>query len=915
MSQYSVGSRWWKIDFHVHTPESKDFGHGDAAQKNATARDWLKSAMRAGLDAVVVTDHNTGMFVDPLKVELKRISVERPDWYRPLVIFPGVEITVANAGERIHVLAILDPEKDSASVMALLGKCDITDNFGDDENGYTSDSVENVVKAIAESGGIPILAHVDAARGVLQNRTSLSLHLKKWLPTIPAMQVVREVTMTSHEDRQIIEKIAQVGGSDAHVIEDIGSQFSWVKMGRATISALELALHDNSFCVRQGTAADPNSDPSFYIRNVTISKLRRCGRGPFGPLTVDFSPHLTSLIGGRGTGKSTVLECLRHVFQQIPEKSSLPNVVARLREFRAGMFIDGSEISVEFCFHGSLYRLEWSFQDDQLGLQEFSEADRLWHPVETGDIVTRFPIGVYSQKQLYELANDPRGLLAIVDRSDSVNREEWGRRWELKRSEYLQLCVRARELRNRLRSLSPIATQIGDLDKKISEYQSKGYGNILKRMAHYSQQSQGLCIESDLKAAATGIREQAELLTVPDFPDDLFLENDVASNEVRAQFSSFKAKVVSSLKVIVEATKNIENAADEYRKEVDSGEWANGRKQCEAEYEAKALELKAQGDTFNPDLYGRWVAERSRLSAEYAKFDALQQEQKQVLTNMHSALANLEEMRRELWRKRAAFIEAVIGGNPYVRMSVLPFGDMSRLEEDVRNILGLDGDKFATSLYLADERKGILSELINWKEQDLPVDCLPEKISEMKKVIWKGVHGESIGYQLAFSKRLQAIYESNPSAINEISAYWPEDKLEVKYVVDGVPQSLENGSAGQKSAAILAFLLSYGTDPLVLDQPEDDLDNALIMELVVSQMHLNKQKRQLIIATHNPNIVVNGDSEQVCVMKFVNGLITTDGQAAMDDIGVRRGICTIMEGGAEAFRKRYARMNVERLVV
>lgn len=434
-------------------------------------------------------------------------------------------------------------------------------------------------------------------------------------------------------------------------------------------------------------------------------------------------------------------------------------------------------------------------------------------------------------------------------------------------------------------------------------------------MAHYTQQSQGLCIESDLRDAATGIRGQAELLTVPDFPDDLFLENDAASNEVRAQFSSFKSKVLSSLKAIVEATKNIENAADEYRKGVDSGEWANGRKQCAAEYEAKALELKARGDTFNPDLYGRWVAERSRLSAEYAKFDALQQEQKQVLANMHSALANLEEMRRELWRKRAAFIEAVIGGNPYVRMSVLPFGDMSRLEEDVRNILGLDGDKFATSLYLADEKKGILSELINWKEQDLPVDCLPEKISEMKKVIWKGVHGEPIGYQLAFSKRLQTIYESNPSAINEISAYWPEDKLEVKYVVDGAPQSLENGSAGQKSAAILAFLLSYGTNPLVLDQPEDDLDNALIMELVVSQMHLNKQKRQLIIATHNPNIVVNGDSEQVCVMKFVNGLITTDGQAAMDDIGVRRSICTIMEGGAEAFRKRYARMNVERLVV
>lgn len=905
-----VGSRWWKIDFHVHTPASKDFGQGDAEQKNATAEEWIKSAMLAELDAVVVTDHNTGAFVDPLKKALSRIDSEHPDWYRPLTIFPGVEITIADAGSRIHVLAVLDPASDTNSVMALLGKCGIISDFGDDENCYTGTSVVEVVKAIAESGGIPILAHVDAERGVLHGKTSLSLDLKKWLPSVPAMQVVNSVDMTSKDDKRIVEQIAHVEGSDAHVLKDIGSRFSWIKMGHLTISALQLALHDGLFCVKPGSLPDPNSEPPFYIRKVTLVNLKRCGRGAFGPKTIAFSQHLTSLIGGRGTGKSTVLECLRYAFRQVPEESSLPNVVKRLKKFEEGMFSEESKIVAEFCFHGSLYRLEWSSPDADEVLLEFSNADGEWKPVECGDIAKRFPIGIYSQKQLFELANDPRGLLAVVDRSDFVNKEEWNRRWELKKSEYLQSCVRARELRNRLRSVKTLATQIGDLDKKIGEYQSKGYGHLLKRMALYSQQCQGLDVEKGVRDVAIDIRDQLTAVAMPEFPEGLFQDGDEPSKKVRELFAAFKGKVSSALATIVEATKSVELAADEYRKGIEGGEWADGKKKCEAAYEAKALELKAQGDTFDPELYGRWVAERSRLAAEYAKLNVLQQEQTQVLENIRSSLAGLEEMRHELCQKRAAFIDSVIGGNKYVRISVLPFGDMSRIEADIRRILGMDGDTFAASLYLEDEEKGLLSGLINWQKLQCPVNDLPKKIQEVKRVIWRGVHGEAIGYQAAFAKRLQVTYEGNPSAINELSAYWPEDKLEVKYVVDGKAQLLETGSAGQKSAAILAFLLSYGTDPLLLDQPEDDLDNALIMELVVKQMHLNKQKRQLIIATHNPNIVVNGDSEQICVMRYVNGQISTDVQASLDDVHVRDRICTIMEGGAEAFHKRYARMNI-----
>jgi ABC-type cobalamin/Fe3+-siderophores transport system ATPase subunit len=139
--------------------------------------------------------------------------------------------------------------------------------------------------------------------------------------------------------------------------------------------------------------------------------------------------------------------------------------------------------------------------------------------------------------------------------------------------------------------------------------------------------------------------------------------------------------------------------------------------------------------------------------------------------------------------------------------------------------------------------------------------------------------------------------------------------LRVKYSrepASGKFEDLEKGSAGQKAAAILAFLLSHGNEPLIIDQPEDDLDNALIYDLIVTQIHKNKERRQLIIVTHNPNIVVNGDAELVHVLKFQGGQIQLDQQGGLEETAIREAICTIMEGGRQAFDKRYKRIMLEK---
>ena len=146
-----------------------------------------------------------------------------------------------------------------------------------------------------------------------------------------------------------------------------------------------------------------------------------------------------------------------------------------------------------------------------------------------------------------------------------------------------------------------------------------------------------------------------------------------------------------------------------------------------------------------------------------------------------------------------------------------------------------------------------------------------------------------------------------PQSFDRLNTWFPDDKLSIRFNDGNRFKDVSQGSAGQKASAILSFLLSYGTEPLVLDQPEDDLDNGLITSLIVTKLHENKLNRQIIVVTHNPNIVVNGDSEYVVALED-RGQINPIASGALQEISVRKNVCEIMEGGEIALQQRYKRM-------
>jgi len=152
-----------------------------------------------------------------------------------------------------------------------------------------------------------------------------------------------------------------------------------------------------------------------------------------------------------------------------------------------------------------------------------------------------------------------------------------------------------------------------------------------------------------------------------------------------------------------------------------------------------------------------------------------------------------------------------------------------------------------------------------------------------------------------------------PETLDRLDAWYPEDSLEVQYSTtsDGTRfRAIEEASPGQKTAALLAFLLSYGEEPLFLDQPEDDLDNRLIYDLIVTQLREAKVHRQVVVVTHNANIVVNGDAELVVALVARSGESQIETQGSLQESDVRETICDVMEGGREAFEQRYRRISL-----
>ncbi|MEW6246514.1 MAG: TrlF family AAA-like ATPase [Nitrospirota bacterium] len=915
------GARWWKFDFHTHTPASDDYGRGNnqAALRNLTPEDWLLGFMRAGIDCVAVTDHNSGAWIDRLKQALEELQQHHHPEYRPLFLFPGVEVA-ANGG--VHILAIFDLNASSNTVTHLLGAIKFPQGTEGTSNAVSPLSSLEVIKAIAAEGGLPILAHADGPKGAFSVLQGLSLDQLLCSSELIGVEICDPMAPKPGGLRNSLH-LSEVLGSDSHHPNGQagarfpGSHFTWIKMGTPSFEGLRLALLDGApLSIRRSDRqpADPDRHAEQLIEGVEISNARVCGRG--APLILRFNPWLNTLIGGRGTGKSTIVEFLRIGLRR--DKELTGNVakdfedfyrVPRSRDDR-GALTDQTEVRVFYLKDGTRFRLQWN-QAGTLAPIESEQPNGGWQ-AEAGDIIQRFPVRIFSQKQVFSLSENEAGLRRIVDEAREVNRSEWDRRWREFEVRFLALRAKERELTERRKAVSRLQGELADLTRKLAVFASADHAATLKAYQRRQRQNRELAhVVEDVARIVETLDRAREEAALSALDISLFDEKDPSDREVLAELDRVKDAIASVQREIATLKNRVTSAGRTWREALAQSKWKKELAAVEARYHQWVEKLRSQG-VADPAQFGQLVQRRQVVEQEIKALERLKETIQQVQIEAAQVRDEMLSLRGKLTEDRGAFLATALRDNPFVRIDVRPYQcTPEEAERSFRELIGRTDERLEDDILSQDGSKGVIADLYRNLPQDRAEAAreIEKRLAMLKRKLIAVARGEdSSSFGGWFIKYLRGL---KPETLDRLEIWFPEDGLSAAYSVRGDGQDftpIQQGSPGQRTAAMLAFLLAYGEEPMVLDQPEDDLDNHLIYDLIVRQIRENKLRRQLVVVTHNPNIVVNGDAELVTVMDFRHGQCRAVQSGCLQEQEVRAEICRVMEGGEQAFRQRYRRL-------
>ncbi len=938
------GARWWKFDFHTHTPASKDTGAWQAAigtPNELTPHTWLLKYMAAGIDCVAVTDHNTGEWIDTLKAAYAEMKREAdagapPAGFHELHLFPGVEISVQGG---FHLLAIFDPSATSQTISDLLARVDYDGTRGDSD-GVTRIGAAQVVERILAAGGLAIPAHVDGDKGLLQVEPGTR---KCLMDTTTVRQVLQEPGILALEWAaasspvpMVLDELklhfASVVGSDCHSFQGSavpGSRYTWIKMAQPSAEGLRLALLDGQeVSVRRSDESSgfaPFNTPEHFIESIEIRDARYMGRGRL-PASLPLNPYFNALIGGRGTGKSTIVHALRLAYRR--EKELSPNSeagqtfnrfnkVAKTRSDEGGLRAD-TAIQVQVHRDGTSYRLVWRQDGQGHVVEEWDAATGSFKPSASQAVTEqRFPLRLFSQGQIAALAGDSQqALLKVIDNAAGTQSQQAA--FEEAKRAFLAARAQMRELEGKLQGRESLTLALQDIRRKLARFEGADHAAVLKNYQRTSRQSRELERQfeasAELAARLTGLA--ADLLA-EDLPEGLFDTDEdgpalslvqalhAAIDKARQEVESTAAGLLARRQVL--------------RGEMEASPWFVRIDAAKAAYDQLKADLQQQGVS-DPSEYGRLVQENQRLEAELKRLETLQKQHADLREKTSALLEQVQSARRAIGAQRSTFLHTTLQGNSFVRIELIPYSrDAQGIERSLRELLGAADGKYVDDLYQEQEGvlpRGLVADLLgtfHLGEQDvLDTAAFEQALRAQKSRLLQACRGQA-EFGGWFNKFLKAEADKRPEFIDHILCWFPEDGLQVEYSRKGDGQdfqSIGQASAGQRAAAMLAFLLAHGNEPLVLDQPEDDLDNHLIYGLVVQQIRSNKLRRQLIIVTHNPNIVVNGDAELIHVLDF-NHQCHVKQTGSLQDKAMRSEVCQVMEGGEEAFERRYQRLGRE----
>ena len=919
------GTKWYKCDFHLHTPASKCF-----LDKEVSPEQWVKACIEVGLQCVAVTDHNTGEWIDKIKAAAIDTS---------LTIFPGVEITCDTS--KIHLLVLFEKDKNTRDIEDFLIACGISRESFASSEAHSTMSVLDIAKKANETGAVVIPAHIDEFNGLAYHASSSSLKDFLDLPFINSVQFVHSEylspTLQITNNRTLVDSINSYYGKPTpaigeidiknayngvqtaiksnkklltfsdnpdstqpakHGLSGIGKNYTWIKMDEnPTLESIRQAFlmpdrTKHSF----ESIYSPYKTPNLWIRKIKISNTSLTKKDE--SFEVEFSPQLTTIIGGRGSGKSSILQFLRGVFSKEKDLEGLDDVKTEYKRFfrntdgeGLGVLNNQSKIEVYFVRDSIEYRITYTNESHQTCVEKFNIETSNYETISDDSFIDFFAFEEYSQKQIFSIAKKTNSLRNRIDNA-VLEIEEVRKSYLQKIQEYKSLMETQRALIQSLQNKGKLNTEITDLKSKIELLKQSGIADIISKQQTFIRQKRAIDdYLQEFQSILGTLENNIELSEKEPNFDESLLEEQYRQNVKRI----LQQPALQLLQINIwlkSKTKDLEQTLSGIKDLLENTDLYKNANSCTQQFEIRKAELEKKGVTDMSDFekYNQLIAQKeSELKILLSK----EKELAQIKSNIGAKIHEIEQLRNYISEKRKEFVESYINSEK-IKVSIRPYFDQFDFVSKFRKIIQKQSGYDSGIEKIENEVFGNNDVLTNLKELKKRLHAIHESDCESSYDGW-------------FTKLIKDL---TPSQLDDIECLYHEDKVEMQYKgANGNFRSLSLASAGQKTTSILTFILSFGNVPLILDQPEDDLDNRLVYELIVDKIRQIKEARQVIIVTHNANIPVNGDAEYVISLASNSKNIKIEAEGSLEKEIIKHEICEIMEGGEEAFKtraKRYA---------
>ena len=857
---FKNGMTWLRADFHLHTKADKEFAYTDLPEQFYGK--YVERLVDEGIAIGVITNHNK--FDREEYKHLRKVANKNGIW-----LLPGVELSVDDGANGIHTLIVFDKnswigDNDDFINQFLTSAFEGVANR-ENENTRCKLGMKDVLKRLNEHrqqgrDSFVILAHVDQDKGFFKEldggrilsigndelfrRSILGFQKVTRKESINNCKTWFKGWMPAFVQGSDCKKIADVG--KAHVIDGIDAKV-YIKIGDFNFEALKYALIDH----RHRVSPEIPTQNKSYVKSISFSGGKLDGN------SIELSPDLNSFIGIRGSGKSAIIEILRYAL------GIKLNDGAADRSYKDDLvnYILGSGGKVTIVLRGidgKEYRLEHildqssSIYDDANNRLDCSLSAIFKNPVYFGQK------DLSNKNETFESELLQRLIWSLLESHKSVIDEK---------RFHVRNCVLE------LQKVKDIAIQKEDLDKtiknteqKLKFYRDNGVEDKLKVQAQFEKD------KKELQSKIDSIKQfREELLNLASSSNECWEPLD-GSDENKAHFEkvnselkelrSISQEIKSLAEMLLNAIKNIEHALSEVKEKEES-----------MSEEFAKIKRELNSDTINPDTFLKLSSLLTESKTKLTEIGKQEELKNKLDINLNEALDDLNEAWRQEFLALEKEVKRINDSNGNLTIDVVYKGRRNDFVNHIKGFLKGTGLREATYQNIGADYKDYIEIFRNWKS--------------FKDALNENVVGE-------VSKRFK-------ESLGDLLTYKVENKVIIKYK----GKALSRHSLGQRASALILFLLAQKeTNVLMIDQPEDDLDNQTIYEEVIMEIIKLKPQMQFIFATHNANIPVLGESEKVVACDFENGESIELKDGSIDTPDIQKAIVGIMEGGKTAFNRR-----------